>query len=369
MALPRVGTFAFGRDFTATDRRVLDFGLDFTEATVRALAMDDSSLKGAGKSSADSRHSIRAASLPRNPTKASTLLILSLATLTLAATNALAQTRTRGIDVSSWQGVIDWARVARPVSQGGGGIEFAFIRATRGGTSSFSVTDTRFVTNITQARANGIRVGAYHFARFDGWTVGDWTGPNSPRDEAMHFLSVAGPYITDGSLRPVLDIENDSSDPNASTRYTKAELTAWALAFAEEITQALGPAARPIIYVNGSFANNELNPDINIYPLWLARYGAVGDPLTTGQPQPTTAFPNIYGVWNPTGNPNNHPWAFWQYTNTGSVPGIVGNVDLNVFNNQVWGSIDAFTIASVIPEPASAGLLAAAGVLLLRRRR
>ncbi|MFN4243895.1 MAG: glycoside hydrolase family 25 protein [Tepidisphaerales bacterium] len=340
------------------------------ETVVRDLAMVSSARSGVADRRARGGLSNAARVLRPLSVRGALTLGLVLGWGVLAVPQAQAQTRTRGIDVSSWQGVIDWARVARPISQGGGGIEFAFIRATRGGSSGpTSVVDSRFVFNITQARANGIRVGAYHFARFDRWTPGDWTGPNSPRDEAMHFLSVAGPYITEGSLRPVLDIENDSSDPDAASRFTKAELTAWALAFAEEITRALGPAARPIIYVNGWFANHELNPDINIYPLWLARYGSTGDPLTTGQPQPTSSLPNIYGVWNPTGNPSNHPWAFWQYTNTGSVPGISGNVDLNVFNNQVYGSIDAFTIATVIPEPASAAVALSGGVLLLLRRR
>lgn len=295
-------------------------------------------------------------------------LLLSPALLLLAPTPVRAQTRDFGIDVSQFQGTVDWARVARPVAQGGGGVKFAFIRATRGGTVNGRVVDTRFATNIVAAKNAGLRVGIYHFARWDLSTPGVLTGLNSPADEAQHFLSIAGPHITDGSLRPVLDLEADSSDPTAGTRFTRAQLTDWALGFCSEIVKAKGPSALPLVYINGSFANDEIDARLNVYPLWFARYGANGDPLTTGQPLATTTYPNIYGAWNPTGSLTNHPWAFWQYSNTGSVPGITGNVDLNVFNNERYFNLNAFTIASVIPEPASLTLLILPAALLARRR-
>lgn len=282
---------------------------------------------------------------------------------------AQAQTRTRGLDVSSWQGnSINWSQAKA------GGYDFVFVRATRGGTTSGSVTDTRFVANTTGARAAGFITGAYHFARWDLWDQVSWTGPNSPVDEATHFLNVAGSYLTPGHLRPVLDIETDSTATGAETTITSALLTEWALRFCAEIVRVKGIGYTPIVYVNGNFANRELTTDINRFPLWLARYGATGDPLTTGQPSSVSGLPNIYGVWNPTASTTNHPWAFWQYSSTQTnVPGFPSTmqVDQNVFNNARFGSIDAFKIRpqQYVPEPAWGGVLFAAGAVVLTRRR
>lgn len=303
---------------------------------------------------------------------------LATGLLGAAPSVAVAQNRTWGIDISSWQGAnVNWPNMRSH------GFEFAFIRATRGGTTSLSVTDQFFASNTTRARAAGLRTGAYHFARFDGWTYGDWTGPNSPRDEARHFLSVAGPFIGPGSLPPVLDLEDDSSlyvngtlpAGVGSNKFTPAQLTEWAMRFCEEIMAAKGPEARPIIYVNGHYAGREITRDLTTYPLWLARYGSVGDPRTTGEPAVVGSLNPITGVWGTQPLMHHDTWAFWQYSNsytfpTGFVSGIPNNgpVDLNVFNNAKYGSLDAFTIRGAIPEPSMVSLLVLPGLALLRRR-
>ncbi|MCS7034030.1 MAG: hypothetical protein NZ561_08550, partial [Phycisphaerae bacterium] len=102
----------------------------------------------------------------------------------IAATSESFGQRAVGIDVSAWQGSINWQTVARPVSQGGGGKQFAFIRSTRGGTTGYynqsdpnnqngqntlsqRYDDPYFVSNITNATAHGILAGPYHFGRPD----------------------------------------------------------------------------------------------------------------------------------------------------------------------------------------------------------
>jgi hypothetical protein len=128
-------------------------------------------------------------------------------------------TRVRGIDASQFQGSgHDWVRAAAPMSAGGGGMSFAFLRATRGGTSGTSTTgsnrvdDPTYVANITGAKAAGLLTGPYHFGRPDLWTPNDSIGlgnaPGSvgtPEDEARHFLQQAGNVMKPGYMRPVLD--------------------------------------------------------------------------------------------------------------------------------------------------------------------
>jgi len=193
--------------------------------------------------------------------------------------------RVRGIDVSRWQGNIDWKRVR------GAGYLFAFIKASEG----VNYRDPNFVTNMRNGRAAGILVGAYHFARPDYG--------NDAAAEARYFVSVAKDYIKEGYLRPVLDLE-------VGANLGKAALSKWVNEWMSTVKSETG--VEPIIYVNSNYARNYLDASITRYALWIAHwtYDSRGTPNT--------------GIWN--------DWAFWQYSNKGSVPGITGNVDLDVFN-------------------------------------
>ena len=146
-------------------------------------------------------------------------------------------------------------------------------------------------------------MGAYHFARPD-------KNRNSAVSEANHFLSVAGSYILTGNLPPVLDLENPDVSINLELLFTRAELTAWVQTWLATVQNATGKA--PIIYTTGSLANY-LNSSLNGYKLWIA------NPTTS-----PTAPPTNIGNWT--------TWAFKQYSQTGTVSGIDGNVDLDVFN-------------------------------------
>ncbi|MEO0588301.1 MAG: GH25 family lysozyme, partial [Planctomycetota bacterium] len=226
----------------------------------------------------------------------------------VAASPAMAQRGalpSEGIDVSHWQGTINWTAVAND------GIDYAFIKATEG----VGFMDSRFASNAAGAQAAGLYVAPYHFAR-PGLNAGDAV------NEANYFLQVAGGVMGDGYLPPVLDLEVEDAG------MTKAQLTTWALDFAGVIENAIG--IKPLIYTGSYFANSELTGDITELPLWIAQWG-VGSPTTS--------------YWD--------EYDFWQYTATGSVAGISGNVDRNVFKWSPLG-LDNY-VDDLFPDPAAPG--------------
>lgn len=202
-----------------------------------------------------------------------------------------------GIDVSHHQGTIDWAKVTAA------GHRFAFVKATEG----VSFRDPRYASNVTGAAKAGLLVGAYHFARPISADVGN------ARRQAAHHAKVVGSLT--GRLPSVLDIEGGLGDQ-----------TAWAFAFLDELERLTGK--KPIIYTYGAHWNAHLRPDVAFarHPLWLARY-------------------------NDTPGPPPRPWArwtFWQFTSSGTVPGIGGRVDLNHFDGD---ADDLAALAGATPAP------------------
>ncbi|MGZ3903076.1 MAG: GH25 family lysozyme [Bacteroidia bacterium] len=200
-----------------------------------------------------------------------------------------------GIDVSSYQGTINWAQVKAA------GYTFAWAKATEG----LTTTDAQYANNATGAPAAGVYFGAYHFAHPDTHTA-----TADAVAEANHFLSVAQASIIACQVQPVLDYE-------VSTSLTWSQQTAWIQAWMNTVQTATGIA--PIIYTDGSIANS-LGSSLTVYKLWIA------DP--DGNP---TAVPSstYLGVWNPN-------YAFKQYSWTGTVPGITGSqVDLDYFNGTL----------------------------------
>ncbi|WP_201029359.1 glycoside hydrolase family 25 protein, partial [Bacillus licheniformis] len=180
----------------------------------------------------------------------------------------------KGIDVSHWQGNINWKKVA------GDGIKFAFIKATEGTT----LQDNKFVTNISGANAVGIKTGAYHFARFGS--------KSEALAEARFFLSVANKVHLTYPL--VLDLEVNQRN------VSKSVLTDAAVAFLREVEKA-GYFA--MIYSGKSFLENCLDESkLKPFALWVARYN------------------NTLG---------RHA-DIWQYSDCGRVAGISGNVDMNI---------------------------------------
>jgi lysozyme len=180
-----------------------------------------------------------------------------------------------GIDVSHYQGELDWPAVAAS------GVCFAFIKATDG----VDDIDPRFAQNWVGAKAAGIVRGAYHFFR-----------PRlEAQQQAAHFLRVVA--MDDMALPPALDVEvTDGLAPPA----LQAGISTWLKA-----VQA-ACSCTPIVYTDPSFWRKNCAGDFGASPLWLACYAAE---------------PEVPATWQ--------AWTFWQHTDCGSVNGISGQVDLN----------------------------------------
>ena len=230
--------------------------------------------------------------------------VLKAVVLVLVAANggdlSRAQPFVDGIDVAHWQGSINWNSVRNS------GVEFAFIKATEG----VDFVDSRFHQNMQGATSAGVLAGPYHFARPDS----SYTNPLDPINEANDFLSEIQPYYDSGSyLPPVLDVERfDIGD--LTLQQTRTFISNWVQDFSDTVVASLG--VRPIIYTGKSAANTYFNSTVaSQHELWMAWWkGSTASP-------PTQSDAPSWPLWD-----------YWQYSATGSVPGISGNVDLDVFN-------------------------------------
>jgi GH25 family lysozyme M1 (1,4-beta-N-acetylmuramidase) len=211
-----------------------------------------------------------------------------------------------GIDVSHWQGTINWPLVAAA------GKKFAILKATQGTT----YTDPTYATNHAGAKAAGLWTGAYHFAEPDA-------SPNDAALEAAYFVSRMNLGVND--LIPALDLEQAGG-------LSVAGLQAWVTTFMGEVTRRIGN--RPMIYTSPSFwskymGNTTALADAGYKTLWIAHWGVSA---------PTVAANN----WGGKG------WTFWQYTSSGTVSGISGRVDLDRYNGTDL-ALQAYSIFSLAP--------------------
>ncbi len=201
--------------------------------------------------------------------------------------------------MSHWQGTIDWAKVA--VS----GKRFAFIKATEGicPTCTTYYTDPMYAINRAGANANGIVIGAYDFAQPS-------TTAGAAVADADFFVNTARP--AHGDLLPVLDLE-------VTNGLSAANLQAWVQAWLAEVYARTG--VRAAIYVSPSFwstcmANSTWFATHGYQVLWIAHWTTASSPTV------------------PASNWGGNSWAFWQYTSSGTVPGISGRVDLDRFHSS-----------------------------------
>ncbi|CAM5768771.1 glycoside hydrolase [Labrys miyagiensis] len=189
-----------------------------------------------------------------------------------------------GIDVSKYQGVIDWQAAAQ------GGVRFAYLKATEGGDR----IDDQFQANWNGARAAGIPTGAYHFYYFC-----------RPVEDQIAWFKTHVPPAPD-ALPPVLDMEWNHLSPTCKLRPPAAKIHVDMVKFLHAMEQFYGK--KPIIYTTVDFHRQILTGELEDYPFWVRS--------VAGHPE------KRYG---------NRSWAFWQYTATGSVPGVRGQVDRNAF--------------------------------------
>lgn len=234
--------------------------------------------------------------------KAAVVVAVScIAAVGLAPAPASAGTKAMGIDVSRFQGTIDWPTVATS-----GGIRFAFVQASRGSGADCTVkplqcgADPYFASNRVAAEANGIRVGAYHRAFAAGGTRD--TARADAIAEADVFLTAVG-SLQSGELVPVLDVETPFSG------MTSATLRTWIRVWVKKVNKRLG--RKPMIYTNASSwgaTGNTLEFAKAKYPLWVAEWGV--------------SRPSV-----PASNWAGRGYSVWQYSSSGTVAGISGNVD------------------------------------------
>jgi GH25 family lysozyme M1 (1,4-beta-N-acetylmuramidase) len=222
-----------------------------------------------------------------------TLIGLLLGTVgpTLPARAAPSGYPISGIDVSAFQGQINWSSVAT------GGALFAYIRASE----QANIPDQFFAANYQGAKANGLFAGAYHRARPE---------LSSGRSQADYFLDQAQ-YVEDGrTLPPMLDIEWPRANwPGLDACYnmTPAQMTAWIRDFVNRVRERTGKPT--MIYTNTNWwrpcTNND--PSFGSNPLFISGYLASPPPLPAG--------------WT--------TWTLWQYSDSGALPG-----DQDVFNGD-----------------------------------
>lgn len=189
-----------------------------------------------------------------------------------------------GIDVSYYQGKIDWGKV-KQMKDDDVQISFAFIKATEG----LLLVDSYFQRNWREAPKVGIKVGAYHF--FRPQKKGLW--------QANFFLQTI--TVENGDLPPVVDIE---SLDGISPEKMRKELNAF-LAQVEKKTKV-----KPIIYSGLKFYQNYLKGYYDGYLFWVAHYH-----------QPKIRL-------------ERKEWHFWQHSDKARVNGINHKVDFNVFNGD-----------------------------------
>lgn len=224
--------------------------------------------------------------------KRSFLKPLAVLLLTLAVASCASKRREpvpsdyaiHGIDVSHWQGEIDWVSVRRS------GVAFAWIKATEGGDH----LDKRFYQNWNAARAAHLPRGAYHFTY--------WC--RSAEEQVAWFI--ANVPVDPDALPPVLDVEWNGHSKTCPHKIPRARAIEKMRIMLDAMERHYGK--RPVIYTDITFFEDVIKGGFERYPLWvrsIPRY-------------PTPRF-------------DGRRWYFWQYTAKGTISGIKGPVDRNAF--------------------------------------
>ena len=192
-----------------------------------------------------------------------------------------------GVDVSTYQGTVDWAAVKDA------GVDYVIVRAAyRGYETGKIVPDDLYEQNIRGAVDAGLHVGVYLYSQA--------LSEDEAREEADYLLGLIEGLPVDYPV--VYDQEEYTADQARTDGLTGEQATLNALAFCERVYDA---GHIPMIYTNNDWAQNMYDMErLDHYPIWYADY---------------TAAPSLTGGF-----------AMWQYTDSGQVPGVTGPVDLNL---------------------------------------
>ncbi len=200
----------------------------------------------------------------------------------------IANHRLGGIDVSHYQGNINWTEVARHAD-----ITYVYIKATEGA----KLIDDTYHTNLKGARRAGLKVGCYHF----------YSPTADVRDQFKNFTSVV--KLKEHDLIPIIDIEHRGK---ASLQQFQSRLKLF-LRLVEEFY-----GVRPILYTSRDFYNKYLSGPFTHYKYMIARYH--------------TDIPELR---------DNAPFVMWQYSATSRIQGIRGNVDRSCL-------MDNYTLSDIL---------------------
>lgn len=189
-----------------------------------------------------------------------------------------------GIDVSGYQGNIDYSKVAKA------GIKIVYMKSSEGN----SYVDSRFERNYTEAKKNGLKVGVYHFLTARSISQAE--------HQAQFFVSLISNKSIDCKL--AMDFENFGN-------LNKKQINEIAIAFINKVKELSGKEI--VVYSNTYTATYVFEGEVTDYPLWVAQYGV-------NQPQDN-------GNWT--------SWVGWQYADDGEVNGINARVDMDKFTKEI----------------------------------
>jgi lysozyme len=189
-----------------------------------------------------------------------------------------------GIDVSEFQGRIEWDKVDKMEVKYP--LRYVFIRATAGDDR----IDREFLRNWKGAKNNKIIRGAYHYYR-----------PNENSLEQAKFF-IKAVQLQKGDLPPVLDIEK--LPRNQSIDSLKVGLKRWLVAVEKHY------GVKPIIYSSEKYYDDFLKDEFDDYLFWIANYNFYREKIKDD-------------------------WLFWQFTEKATIPGIDTNVDVNIYNGDL----------------------------------
>lgn len=188
-----------------------------------------------------------------------------------------------GIDISSYQGYIDWNKVSSDKN-----IRFVYIKATEGATYH----SHHYAYNLSQARRNGMLVGSYHYL----------TSSSTIDEQFQNFSSFALKSVQD--LVPMLDVEVRGT-------WSRSQLLDSVDKFCQLVKNHYG--VQPMIYSTMEFYNKNLTPHFNKHLLYIGRYS---------KEPPEINWEGKYTIW--------------QFSETGIIPGIDAYVDLCHFHKDTW---------------------------------
>lgn len=193
-----------------------------------------------------------------------------------------------GIDVSHFQGNVDWVDIKKD------GVYYSYAKATQG----IAYKDPKFERNREDARRNGVLTGAYHF----------YIANEDAAKQAENFVATVK-KLEKGDLIPVLDLEQQAEGVKIDKARFQENVKTWLRIVEEKL------GAKPIIYTNRPFGNEYLTDKVfSEYNLWIAEYGV--------------KKPRIPDTWKEKG------WIMWQRTASIGEKGIKGDVDHDVFNGD-----------------------------------